>query len=183
MLVNPRAQVICLVEDRKVELVEHRSLALCPPCAKRDRGHAQPVSRLIRVQKILLVAFLFHVSYLLTQMPYTNKKSSCQNQKRTQQKVTSISGFGMSFVSRHFTCGARRYSALRSTLIPDSNTASKTGRVLGLCLSYSIILCKQAKRKANIRIPAGQRPVQLIYEQKQAKIFFMGPDGIAREEQ
>lgn len=99
------------------------------------------------------------------------QKSSCQNQKRTQQKVMSISGFGRSFVRRYFTCGARRYSALRSTLIPDSNPASKTGRVLSLCLPYSIRLCKQAKRKANIRIPAGQRPVQLIYEQKQAKIF------------
>lgn len=61
---------------------------------------------------------------------------------------------------------------MRSTLIPGSNPASKTGRVLSLCLSISIILCKQTERKTNIRIPAGQRLIPLIYERKQAKNIF-----------
>lgn len=131
------------------------------------------VSRLIRVQKILLTAFLLHVSYLLIQL-LEQTKSSRQNQKRTQQKVMSTSGFSRSFVRRYFTCDARRYSTLRSTLIPDSYPASKTGRALSLCSSSHIIRCKQAERKTNIRIQAGHRRIRLIYERKQAKIIFYG---------
>jgi len=86
----------------------------------------------------------------------------------------STSGFSRSFVRRYFTCDARRYSTLRSTLIPDSYPASKTGRALSLCSSSHIIRCKQAERKTNIRIQAGHRRIRLIYERKQAKIIFYG---------
>lgn len=40
-------------------------------------------------------------------------------------------GFHRSFGSRYFTCDARRIAS-RSALIPDSDPASETGRVLDL---------------------------------------------------
>ncbi len=132
MLGNPRLDVLPLVEHRTVELVEPRPRVRRPPLAERRRADAEHVGHLGRAQEILLVnLFLFHSLPPLSNLERKQKKAPAETKTDGRHKASSISvSTGASFVVvSPVTLGS---IASRSALIPDSNPASETGRVLDL---------------------------------------------------